>query len=67
MQAKLQLLKEKNPAAIKNIKEKINRMNASMKNLAPHLENRKITVNVAKNKLKAQRALGLKRRRFTLL
>ena len=67
MQAKLQLLKEKNPAAVKNIKEKINRMNTSMKNLAPHLENRKITVNVAKNKLKAQRALGMKTSRFTIL
>ena len=67
MQAKLQLLKEKNPAAIKNIKEKINRMNISMKNLAPHLENRKITVNVAKNKLKAQRAIGMKKSRFTIL
>jgi len=67
MQAKLQLLKEKNPAAIKNIKEKINRMNASMKNLAPHLENRKITVNVAKNKLKAQRDLGMKKSRFSFV
>ena len=67
MQAKIQLLKEKNPAAIKNIKEKINRMNTSMKNLAPHLENRKITVNVAKNKLKAQRAIGLKKSRFAIL
>jgi predicted transcriptional regulator len=67
IQAKLQLLKEKNPAAIKNIKEKINRMNASMKNLVPHLENRKITVNVAKNKLKAQRQLGLKKSRFSFV
>ena len=67
MQAKLQLLKEKNPAAIKNIRENINRMNTSMKTMIPHLENRKITVNVAKNKLKAQRQLGLKKSRFSFV
>lgn len=67
MQAKLQLLKEKTPTAIKNIREKINRMNNSMKTLAPHLENRKLAVNLAKNKLKAQRALGMRKSRFSFL
>jgi len=67
MQAKKQLLKEKNPAVINNLKKKINKMNASMQNLAPHIENRKITVDVAKNKLKAQRALGIKRGRFSFM
>ena len=64
MQAKLQLLKEKNPAAIKNLKEKINKMNNSMKTIIPHLENKQLAVNLAKNKLKAQRALGIKQSRF---
>jgi archaellum component FlaC len=67
MQAKLQLLKEKNPAAVKNIKEKINRLNNYMKNLASHLENRQLTMNIAKNKLKAQRDLGMKKSRFSIL
>jgi hypothetical protein len=67
MQAKHQLSKEKNPVAIKNLKEKINRMNNSMKTLIPHLENRQLAVNHAKNKLKAQRALGVKRSRFSFM
>ena len=64
MEAKLKLIKEKNPAAIKNLKEKINKMNNSMKTIIPHLENRQLAVNLAKNKLKAQRALGIKKSRF---
>lgn len=64
MQAKLQLTKEKNPAAIKNLKEKINKMNGHMKTIAPHIENSQLAVNIAKNKLKAQRELGMKRSRF---
>ena len=64
MQAKLQLAKEKNPAAIKNLKEKINKMNGHMKTIAPHIENSQLAVNLAKNKLKAQRELGMKRSRF---
>lgn len=64
MQAKLQLAKEKNPAAIKNLKEKVNKMNGHMKTIAPHLENSQLAVNLAKNKLKAQRELGMKRSRF---
>jgi len=67
MQAKKQLLKEKNPATIKNLKEKINKMNNSMKTIIPHLENRQLAVNLAKNKLKAQRALGVKRGRFSFM
>lgn len=67
MQAKLQLIKEKNPAAIKNLKEKINKMNGHMKTIAPLIENNQIAVNIAKNKLKAQRDLGMKRSRFTFL
>jgi hypothetical protein len=67
MQAKLKLNREKNPAAIKNLKEKINKMNNSMKTILPHLENRQLAVNLAKNKLKAQRKLGVKRGRFTFL
>jgi len=64
MEAKLKLNREKNPAAIKNLKEKINKMNNSMKTIIPHLENRQLAVNLAKNKLKAQRALGIKKSRF---
>ena len=67
MQAKLKLIKEKNPAAIKNLKEKINKMNNSMKTIIPHLENRQLAVNLAKNKLKAQRALGLRKSRFSFM
>ena len=67
MQAKLQLIKEKNPAAIKNLKEKINKMNGHMKTIAPLIENNQIAVNLAKNKLKAQRELGMKRSRFSFL
>jgi len=67
MQAKKQLLKEKNPATIKNLKEKINKINNSMKTIIPHLENRQLAVNLAKNKLKAQRALGVKRGRFSFM
>lgn len=67
MQAKLQLIKEKNPVSIKNIKEKINRLNASMKNMTPRLENRQLAVNIAKNKLKAQREIGIRKSRFTIL
>jgi len=66
MEAKKQLLKEKNPAAIKNLKENINKMNNSMKTIIPHLENRQLAVNLAKNKLKAQRALGMKRSKFSI-
>ena len=65
--AKLQLIKEKNPAAIKNIKEKINKMNSSMKTLIPHLENKRLAANLANNKLKAQKALGIKRSRFSFM
>ena len=65
--AKLQLAKEKNPAAIKNIKEKINKMNSSMKTLIPHLENKRLAANLANNKLKAQKALGIKRSRFSFM
>ena len=64
MEAKLKLIREKNPATIKNLKEKINKMNNSMKTIIPHLENRQLAVNLAKNKLKAQRALGIKKSRF---
>jgi len=67
MQAKLKLIKEKTPAAIKNLKEKINEMNSSMKTIIPHLENKQLAVNLAKNKLKAQRALGIKRGRFSFM
>ena len=67
MQTKLQLIKEKNPATINNIKKKINRLNDMKKNLSSHLENKKLAVNVAKNKLKAQRALGMKKSRFTFM
>ena len=65
--AKLQLIKEKNPAAIKNIKEKINKMNSSMKTLIPHLENKRLAANLANNKLKAQKALGIKKSRFSFM
>ena len=65
--AKLQLAKEKNPAAIKNIKEKINKMNSSMKTLIPHLENKRLAANLANNKLKAQKALGIKKSRFSFM
>ena len=65
--AKLQLAKEKNPAAIKNIKEKINKMNSSMKTLIPHLENKRLAANLANNKPKAQKALGIKRSRFSFM
>ena len=65
--AKLQLIKEKNPAAIKNIKEKINKMNSSMKTLIPHLQNKRLAANLANNKLKAQKALGIKKSRFSFM
>ena len=64
MEAKFKLMQEKNPATIKNLKEKINKMNNSMKTIIPHLENRQLAVKLAKNKLKAQRALGIKKSRF---
>jgi len=64
MEAKFKLIQEKNPATIKNLKEKINKMNNSMKTIIPHLENRQLAVKLAKNKLKAQRALGIKKSRF---
>jgi predicted nucleic acid-binding Zn-ribbon protein len=67
MQAKLQLAKEKNPAAIKNLKEKINKMNGHMKTIAPHIENSQLAVNLAKNKLKAQKAHGIKKSRFSFM
>jgi archaellum component FlaC len=63
----MMLMKEKNPAAIKNIKEKINRMENAKKTLAPRLENMKMTMNIAKNKLKAQRNLGIRKSRFSFL
>jgi len=66
-QAKMMLMKEKNPAAIKNLKEKINRMENAKKTLAPRLENMQMTMNVAKNKLKAQRAIGIRKSRFSFL
>lgn len=64
IQAKLQLTKAKTPGAVKNLKEKINKMNGHMKTIAPHIENSQLAVNIAKNKLKAQRELGMKRSRF---
>jgi hypothetical protein len=67
MQSKLKLSRERTPAAIKNLKEKINKMNNSMKTIIPHLENRQLAVNLAKNKLKAQRALGLRKSRFSFM
>ena len=65
--AKWKMTKEKNPVAIKNLKEKINKMNGHMKTIAPLIENNQIAVNLAKNKLKAQRELGMKRSRFSFL
>ena len=66
-EAKMKLKKETNPSMIMYTKEKINKLNTLKKNLAPKLENMQITVNIAKNKLKAQRNLGLRRSRFTIL
>jgi hypothetical protein len=66
-QAQIQLLKAKSPSNAANIKEKINKLNSAKKNLTPRLENMQLTVNVAKNKLKAQRATGLKKSRFTFV
>jgi len=66
-QAQIQLLKAKSPSNAVNIKEKINKLNNAKKNLAPRIENMQLTVNIAKNKLKAQRALGLKKSRFSFV
>ena len=66
-EAKMRLKKEKNPSMIMYTKEKINKLNTLKKNLAPKLDNMQITVNIAKNKLKAQRQLGLRKSRFTIL
>ena len=61
------MLKAKSPSNAANIKEKINKLNSVKKNLIPRLENMQLTVNIAKNKLKAQRAIGMKRSRFSIL
>jgi len=66
-EAKLKLMKEKNPSMILYTKEKMNKLNNLKKNLAPKLENMQLTVNVAKNKLKAQRAIGMKKSRFSFV
>ena len=65
--AKWKMTKEKNPVAIKNLKEKINKMKNMTKNLAPKLEMLQINLNLAKNKLNAQRTTGIKKSRFTFL
>jgi hypothetical protein len=59
MNAKKLLLKEKNPADINNLKKKIDRLNIAEKNLIPRLDNLKLDVNFAKDKLKSQRELGI--------
>ena len=66
-QAQIQLLKSKSPSNAANIKEKINKLNSAKKALAPRLENMKLDVNIAKNKLKAQRNIGLKKSRFAFV
>ena len=69
MQKKLksQLAKEKKFEAVNNIQNKLVKLDHARKNLAPRINNLKIDANLAKNKLKAQRALGVKRSRFTIL
>ena len=66
-EAKRKLMKEKNPSMILYTKEKINKLNTLQKNLAPRINNLKIDVNLAKNKLNAQRALGLRKSRFSFV
>jgi predicted nucleic acid-binding Zn-ribbon protein len=66
-QLKTQLAKEKKLEAINNIHNKLGRLDNAKKNLAPRINNLKIDVNLAKNKLKAQRAIGLKKSRFTFV
>lgn len=66
-EAKMKLLKEKNPSMILYTKEKINRLNNVKKNLAPKLEMLKMDLNLKKDKLKAQSNLGLRKSRFTLV
>lgn len=66
-EAKMKLLKEKNPSMILYTKEKINRLNNVKKNLAPKLEILKMDLNLKKDKLKAQSNLGLRKSRFTLV
>ena len=66
-EAKLKMMKEKNPSMILYTKEKINKMNNIKKNLAPKLEMLQMDLNLKKDKLKAQRNIGMKRSRFTIL
>ena len=69
MQKKLksQLAKEKKFEAINDIQNKLVKLDRARKNLTPRINNLKIDANVAKNKLKAQRALGIKKSRFAIL
>ena len=65
--AKMKMVKEKNPSNNKHLQEKINKMNNMKKKLAPKLEMLQIDLNTKKNKLKAQRAHGMKRSRFSFM